>query len=59
MAILICKILNERILQMINKMRWKLIKPENDFIALEDELRNLHFAQRTYQMFGTRRIQLW
>ncbi len=39
---------------MINKMRWKLIKPENDFIALEDELRNLHFAQRTYQMFGTR-----
>ena len=36
------------------KERWKLVKPENDFIALEDDLRNLHFAQRTYQMFGTR-----
>ena len=36
------------------KERWKLVKPENDFIALEDDLRNLYFAQRTYQLFGTR-----
>ena len=33
---------------------WTLIKPRNDFFELRRTIENLQFAQRTYQMFGTR-----
>lgn len=36
------------------KKNWTLKKTENDFFVLEDELRNLYFAVRTYELFGIR-----